>query len=129
MKTCGDCQLDLPIDNFGVTRNRRDGLNKYCRACCRRKTNQNRATLREMAEARANGIIRKPDRIWKPRPKTAPEKVREAIESGAHTRREIKLITRLDWDELMDCLASFWNRQEVAIRKQGDEPHFFWKAA
>lgn len=123
-KTCLACVESFPITEFGISKNRKDKRSPYCKPCNRKRTNGYRATLKEMEDVRKKGIIRKP-MCWK----LAPDRVKQAIVQGAHTRDEIQRVTNLDWDELMDCLASFWNRQEVAIKKQGDERLYFWKAA
>lgn len=36
-KTCPDCKIDRPIADFGNNAQRPDGLQFYCRQCCRRR--------------------------------------------------------------------------------------------
>lgn len=117
MKRCPRCGLDLPLIEFGVMRARPDGLNLYCRLCCRQKVSIQRQKTREYRAAHkittaikrkphlsARGIRRDSKRKIK-RARTSAEKVLIAIHGGAETQRQIWSLTLIPKDEVSDALA------------------------
>jgi len=130
LKGCPRCEESLPLSEFGVCRARKDGRNLYCKRCIREKIAKSRQALREYKQARskhgANAISGLPHsavggqgglsaaRIARILRKMSPaDRVREAIRCGAHTQKEIALVTKLPKDEIGDALANLllWTRE------------------
>lgn len=128
LKRCPRCEESLPLSEFGVCRARKDGLNLYCKRCIRQKIAISRQALREYKKARVKHGGR-PDalqpaddaktsfssrRIARMLRKLSPaDRVREAIRCGAHTQKEIAIVTKLPKDEVCDALANLllWTRE------------------
>lgn len=128
LKRCPRCEESLPLSEFGVCRARKDGLNLYCKRCIRQKIAISRQALREYKKARVKQANR-PDalpqdadaktslssrRIARMLRKLSPaDRVREAIRCGAHTQKEIAVVTKLPKDEVCDALANLllWTRE------------------
>lgn len=128
LKRCPRCEESLPQSEFGVCRARKDGLNLYCKRCIRQKIAISRQALREYKKARVKHGS-KPDplqsagdtrttfssrRIARMLRKLSPaDRVREAIRCGAHTQKEIAIVTKLPKDEVCDALANLllWTRE------------------
>jgi len=131
LKKCPRCEESLPLLEFGVCRARKDGLNLYCKRCIRQKIAVSRQALREYKKARVkNGTssatadrsrltlnsktVFSSRRIARMLRKLSPaDRVREAIRCGAHTQKEIALVTKLPKDEVCDALANLllWTRE------------------
>ena len=56
LKHCPICISDLPLDEFGICRARKDGRNLYCKGCIRNKVTQSRRALKEYKSARKKYI-------------------------------------------------------------------------
>lgn len=109
MKYCPYLDHYLPESEFGICRDRRDGLNLYCRSCIREKVRLHRARKREY-RARVKRKPCKPAQpVWRLKLE-AKDAVRTAMSRGAKTQDEIKRMTRLDWDTLTDYLAEFYDQ-------------------
>jgi hypothetical protein len=129
LKKCPRCEESLPLSEFGVCRARKDGLNLYCKRCIRQKIALSRQALREYKKARVKHGSSSTDhsrltinsksvfssrRIARMLRKLSPaDRVREAIRCGAHTQKEIALVTKLPKDEVCDALANLllWTRE------------------
>jgi len=129
LKRCPRCEESLPLSEFGVCRARKDGLNLYCKRCIRQKIALSRQALREYKKARKQGNSMVSEharvtldsktslssrRIARMLRKLSPaDRVREAIRCGAHTQKEIALVTKLPKDEVCDALANLllWTRE------------------
>ncbi len=128
LKRCPRCEDSLPLSEFGVCRARKDGLNLYCKRCIRQKIALSRQALREYKKARGkhNSSAERARltvdpksaissrRIARMLRKLSPaDRVREAIRCGAHTQKEIALVTKLPKDEVCDALANLllWTRE------------------
>jgi hypothetical protein len=128
LKKCPRCEESLPLSEFGVCRARKDGLNLYCKRCIRQKIALSRQAIKEYKTVRSkqlsdddklrmalgvkSGFSRR--RIARMLRKLSPaDRVREAIRCGAHTQREIAVVTRLPKDEVCDALANLllWTRE------------------
>jgi len=118
----------LPLSEFGICRARKDGFNLYCKRCIRQKIAISRQALREYKKARVkhgskpealpSGADAKTTlssrRIARMLRKLSPaDRVREAIRCGAHTQKEIAIVTKLPKDEVCDALANLllWTRE------------------
>jgi hypothetical protein len=128
LKRCPRCEESLPLSEFGVCRARKDGLNLYCKRCIRQKIAISRQALREYKKARVKHGGR-PEPLQSPgdartslssrriarmlRKLSPADRVREAIRCGAHTQKEIALVTKLPKDEVCDALANLllWTRE------------------
>jgi hypothetical protein len=124
-KRCPRCEAELPLDQFGVCRARKDGLNLYCKRCIRQKIALSRQALREYKKGRGASsdhtrvtLNSKPSlssrRIARMLRKLSPaDRVREAIRCGAHTQKQIAEVTKLPKDEVCDALANLllWTRE------------------
>lgn len=112
MKHCPRCERDLPDSEFGICRARKDGINLYCRICCRQKVNAGRE------KRRAYLAVRKPCVPAFRRVKATPrDKVKLAYARGVTDRAAIRKMTGLHWDVLVDIIADLndmgvirWNR-------------------
>src|SRR5687767_15871774 len=112
VKHCPICSLELPISEFGICRARKDGRNLYCKSCIRKKVTQSRRALKEYKSARKRYISQAieivefeahygRDYISRDVAKKSPvERVREAIQNGAQTQREIAQQTKLTVDQI-----------------------------
>ena len=121
VKHCPICSLDLPINEFGICRARKDGRNLYCKSCIRQKVTQSRRALKEYKSARKKYISQQVELTdllngdqsganhysAKSLSKLSPvERVRDAIRRGSRTQREIAQETKLGKDEIGDALAN-----------------------
>src|SRR5215510_16294349 len=55
-KHCPICAQELPLNEFGVCRARKDGRNLYCKSCIRTKVTESRRALKEYKSARKRYI-------------------------------------------------------------------------
>lgn len=133
-KFCPICSQQLPLEEFGVCRARKDGRNLYCKSCIRKKVTESRRALKEYRSARkryvSQPIMESPegDQVF-PRAlsKLSPiERVREAIKKGARTQKEIAQETRLGKDEIGDAIANLllWTR-EIRTETVGNTRRYF----
>lgn len=121
VKHCPICSQDLPIEDFGICRARKDGRNLYCKSCIRQKVTQSRRALKEYKSARKRYISQQVEVAEllngdpsggahftaKSLSKLSPvERVRDAIRRGSRTQREIAQETKLGKDEIGDALAN-----------------------
>src|SRR5262249_23822006 len=60
-KQCPICTQDLPLEEFGVCRARKDGRNLYCISCIRKKVTESRRALKEYKTARKKYISQQID--------------------------------------------------------------------
>src|SRR5687767_10885922 len=96
VKHCPICNLDLPVDKFGICRNRRDGRNLYCKPCVRSKNYASRAKANAM-KAKRRQLIRQGVFVTLEVPKLTPkDRVLNAIRNGAVTQAEMAFETKLD---------------------------------
>lgn len=117
MKRCPRCEQDLEISEFGICRDRKDGLNLYCRRCIREKIAIQRAAVKEYkATLKRRHIQRKPcdpaRPIWRLKIADA-EKVKLAFARGITDRSELRRATRLYWDDLTDIIADLNDAGEI----------------
>lgn len=117
-KTCGGpCRQELPTDSFGIAKHRKDGRNLYCKACALEKAHAYRQEIKDFNIKRKPGVIAKKDPL---------DKVKEAMESGAHTRESIKQVTRLTMNEVVDSLALLtFDQSATVIRVVNGERRFY----
>ena len=140
-KHCPICISDLPLDEFGICRARKDGRNLYCKGCIRNKVTQSRRALKEYKSARKKYIaqqIELTDLVHsdlasgnhytaKSLSKLSPvERVRDAIRRGARTQKEIAQETKIGKDEIGDALANLllWTR-EIRTQVQNNTRLYF----
>src|SRR5687768_15026012 len=45
LRHCPTCNLDLPLNEFGISRRRKDGRNFYCKGCIRKRVYASRVAL------------------------------------------------------------------------------------
>src|SRR5262247_3482180 len=108
-KHCPICAQELPLNEFGICRARKDGRNLYCKSCIRTKVTQSRRALKEYKTARKKYISQQVEMSellggdssagghYSPKPasKLSPvERVRDSIRRGARTQREIAQDTK-----------------------------------
>lgn len=119
LRYCPHCASDLPIGEFGISRARSDGLNRYCRKSINIKIGLQRQAHREYKAARKAAP--------KPLRKLSPaDKVREAIRLGAREQKEIVRVTRLSRDEVTDCIAELLlDRREIRTEERGNARMYF----
>jgi hypothetical protein len=152
LKCCPRCNVNLPLEHFGISRARKDGRNIYCKRCNRDRTNASRQSARERQEkqkgARIGQVVSERSNVKGARaeavgrfelscqtlPRSAAclspvERVRDAIRSGPKTQNEILEETRLSKDEIGDALADLllW-LNEVGTHSVGDTRLYFLKA-
>jgi len=121
VKQCPICTNELPVNEFGICRARKDGRNLYCKSCIRQKVTQSRRALKKYNTARKKYIAHQFDIAEllsgdasgngqyhaKAMSKLSPvERVRDAIRRGSRTQREIAQETKLGKDEIGDALAN-----------------------
>jgi hypothetical protein len=137
LKHCPICTKDLPVSEFGICRARKDGRNLYCKACIRTKVAQSRIghkNWRQVQKAKQVKILeqlRDPQFDEKvlvlPSSKLSPvERVKEAIQRGARTQKEIVQQTKLGKDEVGDAIAHLllWT-YEIETKSDGDNRYYF----
>lgn len=122
MKRCPRCEQDLPLSEFGVCRDRKDGLNLYDRKCIREKIAIQRVALKEYrANVKRKPIPRKPcdpaRPIWRLKISDF-EKVKLAFARGITERNELRRVTRICWDDLTDLIAELNNAGEIKWNRE-----------
>jgi hypothetical protein len=127
-KLCPICSEDLPLNEYGICRARKDGRNLYCKSCIRKKVSESRRAFKAYKSVRHQYVAERSDVGAKeegPVPSrrqyvvrqfskmTPVERVREAIKNGARTQKEIRQGTKLGNDEVGDALANLllWTRE------------------
>ena len=108
MRHCPKKNHHLDESEFGISRRRSDGLNRYCKSCIREISKVQHSKHKVWLASRKPIVRRKPMvKAIKRELKQGKPKVRilRAIENGARTRDEIKEQTGLHWDQLMDLIA------------------------
>ena len=119
---------NLPLESFPRNAQRKDGLNAYCRVCCRNIVYAQRAVLKEMKakRQRAQELGIRPEVRWK-----SPDlKVLKAIKGGARTQPEIVRQTRLPFDELgLVLVRLIVEQKKVTSRVNGEEREYFVREA
>lgn len=142
LKHCPLCNDDLPIDEFGISRARRDGRNLYCKPCIRAKVTIARRNLKEYKATRKRVVKEKYWAQLNAGPTVAPvvvrspkkkleqspvERIRELIRKKPRTQRELKSKTKLDKEVIGEVLATLllWNH-EIRSVWIGDERVYFF---
>ncbi len=128
-KNCPICSQDLPLEEFGICRARKDGRNLYCKSCIRQKVTESRRALKQYKSVRkrvSSDVADSGETITDDRPLTATtynsrmvgkltpaDRVRDAIRKGARTQKEIAQETKLGKDEIGEALANLllWTRE------------------
>jgi hypothetical protein len=137
LKHCPICTKDLPVSEFGMCRARKDGKNLYCRACINAKVTASRLALKQYKAARKRYLpelitaIDTFDVDAKAIFKMTPvERVRDAINNGFRTQREIAQETKLHKDVIGDALANLllWTK-EIETRIVNDTRQYFIRRA
>lgn len=137
-KVCPLCdQQESATVEFGVCRARKDGRNLYCKACIRKKVTASRRALKEYRATRKRYLgMSEPVSLLNSAPPafladrqpplTPTEAVRNAIQKGARTQREIAQETRLSKYEIGDVLANLllWTR-EIRTQIIDNARHYF----
>lgn len=120
-KVCADpvCERKgepLPLTEFSIHRQRKDGRNIYCRQCTTRRVHEHRTRKRAYKAARKpfKDLRRKP--IVVASKQDVNRRVLSAIRRGARTRSRIKQQLGLSWDDLTHSLAELWDRNEITIK-------------
>ena len=126
LKNCPICVQDLPLDEFGICRARKDGRNLYCKGCIRKKVTDSRRALKEYRSARKRSTQPVNESSWSAQAETSTsaysrllnrlspgERVKEAIRKGARTQKDIRDATGLGIDEVGEVLAHLllWTRE------------------
>lgn len=108
---CPECGKDLPEAAFGVVQARKSGRNLYCKSCIRKKSVESRKAFKEYGACKER--IPEELRLRYVRKLTPADRVRQAIENGARTQKEIAQGTRLSKDEVGDALAHLllWTKE------------------
>lgn len=135
---CPLCSRDLPVSAFGICRARKSGRNLYDKECIRKKVTESRRALKEYKAARKNYLKRMEIAKYfnEPLPmiqsagpvKLAPvDRVRDAIQKGHQTQREIARETKLGKDEIGDALTQLllWNH-EIRTELKGETRIYFF---
>lgn len=127
-KLCPICSENLPLNEYGICRARKDGRNLYCKSCIRKKVSESRRafkaykSVRHQYVAERSDVGDKEERLVPSRRQyvvrqvskmTPVERVREAIKNGARTQKEIGKRSKLGNDEVCDALANLllWTKE------------------
>ena len=130
-KRCPRCEERKPIEEFGVSRDRPDGRNLYCKLCINERIRKHRAQLRTIpSHVRKQQQQQQAKQIRGTRNLgfTPIERVRRAIAQGARTQREIAAATKLKRDEIGEQLAQLllWTH-EVGTKISAGRRIYFLK--
>lgn len=118
MKRCPRCSSQgrealRPLNEFGVCRNHSDGLNIYCRTCCREKVKLQRDKRRAYVELAPKRKVCRPSQpIWRLRISDR-EKVKVAYARGITDRTEIRRATRLYMHDVSEVIAELYDAGEI----------------
>ena len=125
-KLCPRCNLELQLSEFGISRARKDGLNIYCKACNRDRTNasrqaarERRARLKDIRDGAGDDVAEQFIVPRQPVPGgsartflgrtlntlTPAERIKEAIRLGPKTQKQLLEETKLSKDEIGEALA------------------------
>lgn len=137
LKHCPICNNDLPVDEFGLCRARRDGRNLYCKCCIRKKVTIARRNLKEYKTTRKRVLQ---DRYWAQlnaapivdistkRAKQSPvDRIRELIREQPRTQRELRTETKLPKDMIGEVLSVLLlDKHEIKSVWSGDERTYYY---
>jgi hypothetical protein len=137
LKHCPICTKDLPVAEFGICRARKDGRNLYCMSCIREKVRQSRVGKKNWRQVQKAKQVKLLEQLRDPQfnekvlilplSKVSPvERVKEAMQNGARTQREILQQTKLGKDEISDAIAHLllWTN-EIETKSDGDNRYYF----
>jgi hypothetical protein len=139
LKNCPICVQDLPLDEFGICRARKDGRNLYCKTCIRKKVTDSRRALKEYRSARKRSTQTVSENSWSAQADASTggysrllnrlspgERAKEAIRKGARTQKDIRDATGLGIDEVGEVLANLllWTR-EIKTQIIDNNRHYF----
>jgi len=118
---CGRADVE-----FGVCRSRSDGRNLYCKGCIRDKVTEGRKRKREWKAARGPRLLAPSLPFGPPELVVPVDRVREAIQRGARTQKQIRTATRFGVDLIGECLAELllWRREVSSELKDGHRHYF-----
>ena len=123
-KICKDSNCNrsgqlLSLSEFPRDRRSKDGRYMYCLVCSRRRSRaqREREGAREYRK-RELGIDRKPMVLSSNI--IAFNKVYDAVNNGCRTREEIRRETKLDYDEIGDALALWWEIKRLRPERLPD---------
>ena len=116
---CPICERDLPESAFGICRARSSGRNLYCKEDIRKKVSDQRKALKEYKAVRKQyqePVFELESQSYSTKSlfKLSPvERVKDAIERGFRTQRDIRTETRLGADEIGDAIANLllWTKE------------------
>lgn len=134
VKHCPICSLELPISEFGICRARKDGRNLYCKGCIRKKVTASRIAFKEYKASRKKRLaqsgfvesitveLERRDFVRQ----SPVDRVKEAIQNGARTQKEIGHETKLGKDEIGDAIANLllWTHEIKTKVIEGTRMYF-----
>lgn len=126
-KKCENAGKPLPLSEFPINRNRKNGHHLYCKSCCQRKVKAYRAERKIYP----SGIKRDDEPaetlvIFRPKPPSPLEKVRAAIAKGFNQRDTITAETELPVEVVGDCLAELYT--ELLVERNGTDRKFYLRS-
>lgn len=117
MKTCANCQQTKLFTDFSKSKNRKDGHNPYCKACCLQYRFENKEVLAQKKKEWYNNNLEKARLQMRERYKHNPEKYKKAnaLYYAVPENRAKKLLIKIKERALKDGIPFNLELDDIII--------------
>lgn len=120
-KLCERVGQKLPLDEFTVNRQRKDGHSMYCCRCTQRHGRERRQLEKRPTAPRKRGFYQKP------KPLTDSQRILRALKGGEKLEfRALARRAKLTFAQLSDALARIHGHDRQVISKNGTGPRVYF---
>lgn len=123
-KTCTKCSETKALDEFGRDKNRRDGLNPWCKACNRANANRHRLANVEVISAKRKAKYREDPELIKQRVRDYARRNPEVVKAGKRRQYQQNREARLAY------MAAYYRKDPrrclaISARSKAKKPEYY----